>query len=204
MTLSLESVAMVVDPDIEGKFQRELTMGERILWTGRPNPSRLFTRSDLFLVPFTLLWAWFSIGFFTQELDRSPADPVTRVIAPLFAVVGLYALVGRFLFLRYRKRRTCYAVTGRRVLVLTETLRRSLLATRIRQIPAIQKTIRSDGSGSLRFGAGNPYAEMWKDTGLEFFGAAYGSPAPTFVDIPDVEEVYRLVTKLEAGDAEGS
>ena len=167
---------MVVDPDIQATFQRELTSGERILWTGRPDPSRLFTRSDLFLVPFTLLWAWFSIGFFTQEFARSPADPVSRVIAPLFAVVGLYALVGRFLYLRYRKRRTCYSVTSRRVLILTEALRRSLVATQIRQIPVIQKTIRSDGSGSLRFGAGNPYLEMWMGTGLEFFGAAYGSP----------------------------
>lgn len=192
---------MVVDPEIEGKFQRELMLGERILWTGRPDPSRLFTRADLYLVPFTLLWAWFSIGFFIQELDRSPADPVTRVIGPFFAVVGLYALVGRFLYLRYRKRRTCYAVTDSRVLVLTETIKRSLLASRIKQIPAIHKTIRSDGSGTLRFGAGNFYSEMWKGTGFEFFGAAYGPPAPSFVDIPDAEQVYRLVSTLEAGDA---
>jgi hypothetical protein len=192
---------MVVDPDVAGRFQQELMSGERILWTGRPDPSRLFTRGDLFLVPFTLVWAWFSIGFFVQELDRSPPDPMTRVIAPLFAVVGLYALVGRFLYMRYRKRRTCYAVTDRRVLVLAETFRRSLLATRIRQIPSIQKTIRSDGSGSLRFGAGSFYSEMWRDTGFEFFGAAYGPPAPSFVDIPDAEEVFELVSTLESGDS---
>jgi hypothetical protein len=191
----------MVDPEVVGRFQQELMSGERILWTGRPDPSRLLTRGDVFLVPFTVLWAWFSIGFFVQELDRSPPDPLTRVIAPLFGVVGLYALVGRFLYLRYRKRRTCYAVTDRRVLVLTETFRRSLLAARIRQIPSIQKTIRSDGSGSLRFGAGNFYSEMWKDTGFEFFGAAYGSPAPSFVDIPDAEEVYELVSTLESGDS---
>jgi hypothetical protein len=192
---------MVVDPEVAGRFQQELISGERILWTGRPDPSRLFTRADLYLVPFTLVWAWFSIGFFVQELDRSPPDPVTRVIAPFFALVGLYALVGRFLYLRFRKRRTCYAVTDARVLVLTETVKRSLLATRIKQISAIQKTIHSDGSGSLRFGAGNFYSEMWKDTGLEFFGAAYGSSAPSFVDIPDAEEVYQLVSTLECGNS---
>lgn len=191
----------MVEPEIAGKFQRELMLGERILWTGRPDPSRLFTRADLYLVPFTLLWAWFSIGFFVQELDRSPPDPVTRVIAPFFALAGLYALVGRFLYLRLRKRRTCYAVTDARVLVLTETVKRSLLASRIKQIPAIHKTIRSDGSGTLRFGAGNLYSEMWKDTGFEFFGAAYGAPAPSFVDIPDAEEVYQLVSTLERGDS---
>jgi hypothetical protein len=191
----------MVVPDIAAKFQQELMQPERILWTGRPDPSRLFTRADLFLVPFTLVWAWFSIGFFVQELDRSPPDPMTRVIAPLFALVGLYALVGRFLYLRYRKRRTCYVVTDARVLVLTETVRRSVLATRITQISGIQKTVRSDGSGSLRFGAGTFYSEMWKDTGLEFFGAAYGSPAPAFVDIPDAEDVYRLVSTLGSGDS---
>jgi hypothetical protein len=192
---------MVVDPEIEAKFQRELMLGERILWTGRPDPLRLFTPADLYLVPFTLLWAWFSIAFFVQELDRSPADPVTRVIAPLFAVVGLYAVVGRFFYVRYRKRRTCYAVTDKRVLVLSESVKRSLLSTRIRQIPAIRKSIRSDGSGSLRFGGGNPYSEMWNGTGFEFFGAAYGPSSPSFVDIPDAEQVYRLVSTLEAGDS---
>ncbi len=35
---------------------------EQVLWTGRPDPAKRFTRSDLWLVPFSLMWTGRSTG----------------------------------------------------------------------------------------------------------------------------------------------
>jgi hypothetical protein len=112
-------------------------------------------------------------------------------------VVGLYFILGRFLVKAFRKRHTFYAVTDRRVLVLADFASRSLNAVLLGNIPAIQKHVRTDGVGSLRFGTGGGLATMYEDTGLEFFGAMYGAPAPAFLNIPEANQVANLVTQLQ-------
>jgi hypothetical protein len=190
---------MVVDPVVERGFQPELVADERVVWTGRPDPTRLLNRADIGLIPFSLLWGGFALAFFFQAVTgRAEADTPTILMGAVFAVVGLYFIVGRFLVKAFRKRHTFYAVTDRRVLVLTDLGRRSLNAALIGQIPAIQKHVRTDGVGSLRFGTGGGLASMYEDTGLELFGAFYGAPAPAFVNIAGANDVAKLVTRLQA------
>ena len=135
---------------------------------------------------------------FQALTGRAEADTPTILVGAVFAVVGVYFIVGRFLVKAFRKRHTFYAVTDRRVLVLTDLGRRSLNAALIGQIPAIQKHVRTDGVGSLRFGTGGGLASMYEDTGLELFGAFYGAPAPAFVNIAGANDVAKLVTRLQA------
>ena len=40
---------------------RHLSPAERIEWVGRPDPARHLTRSDAFLVPFSIIWGGFAI-----------------------------------------------------------------------------------------------------------------------------------------------
>jgi hypothetical protein len=190
---------VVVDPEIERRFQPDLLAGERALWTGRPDPTRLLNRADIFLIPFSFLWGGFALAFFFQGLTGpAEADRPTILVGALFAVLGLYLIVGRFLVKAFRKRHTFYAVTDRRVLVLTDLGSRSVNAALIGQIPAIQKHVRTDGVGSLRFGTGSLFALMYEDTGLEFFGTFYGTPGPSFLNIAGANDVANLVTELQA------
>jgi hypothetical protein len=143
---------MVVDPVVERGFQPELVADERVVWTGRPDPTRLLNRADIGLIPFSLLWGGFAMAFFQALTGRAEADTPTILVGAVFALVGLYFIVGRFLVKAFRKRHTFYADTDRRVLVLTDLGPRSLNAALIGQIPAIQKHVRTDGVGSLLFG----------------------------------------------------
>ena len=47
----------------------QLPAGEHVLWSGRPDPGKLFTRNDYFLVPFSLLWGGFAFFFFGTAIS---------------------------------------------------------------------------------------------------------------------------------------
>jgi hypothetical protein len=87
------------------------------------------------------------------------------------------------------------------VLVLTETGARKVQAALIHKLAVIHKRIRADGSGTLTFGASSGFAgglaSMYDNTGMDLFGAFYGTPPPPFHAIPDAERVYRLVAERQ-------
>jgi hypothetical protein len=149
----------------------------------------------------SLLWCGFAVVWEAMALSakgRSLHGPPD--FFPLFGVaaiaIALYALVGRFFYKAWRNRRTFYAVTNRRVLVLTEGLVRSLQAGVIQGLPTIQKRVRADGSGTLRFGDTSGFggfAAMYENSGMEFFASFRGTPPVAFYDVKDAETVYQLV-----------
>jgi hypothetical protein len=145
------------NPAVTQMFQEHLLPGEKLLWAGQPDPNILFSQTDFFLIPLTLLWTAFCI-FATWDiwypiLDGNPDSFVFPAIVPIiFLMVGLYMLFGRFFFKKWKKQRAFYAVTNRRVLVLTKTFGEQLHESNIKLIPAINKRVRSDGIGTLIFG----------------------------------------------------
>jgi hypothetical protein len=95
-----------------------------VLWAGRPNPSVIFHREDLLLIPLRLMWGGCAIfweasvlGLFSFGHSRPAPSFFARWGIP-FVVLGQYAIWGRFLTADWRKRRTFYAVTNRRVLAV--------------------------------------------------------------------------------------
>jgi hypothetical protein len=179
----------------------DLMPGERVLWTGQPDTRILFTPADRFMVPFSILWCGFAIVWEAGALgllffgDSQGGD--APLLFPLFGVpfvlIGLYMVAGRFAYKAYQKRRTLYAVTDKRVLILTLTGRRRLTALFLSAIPSVQKSTRADGTGTITFGPQAPFGS-YPNMGLDFLtlGNDGGNP-PGFFDIHDVEETYRLI-----------
>ena len=180
-----------------------LTRDERIIWTGRPNPSRLLAPADAYLVPFSLLWLGFAlfweVGVLASILGGEGRGPEI-LFFPLFGLVfvlfGLYFAFGRLVVKARRRRRTHYAVTDRRVMEVQERGDgASVHAAFLDQIPAVSVQARGDGSGTLTFGT--PTAGIWNmyaDTGLEFFMGGMTGPL-AFRDIPRVAEVAELIER---------
>lgn len=193
-----------MDHTVTEIFRDELTRDENILWTGKPNESVNFTPSDIFLVPFSLLWGGFAIAWeigvllsFLNKGKNITAGLPFLAFGGFFVIVGLYFIFGRFIYKKIRKRNTYYAVTSKRVIAVVELLGKNIKAANINTIPAINMRERSSGNGSIIFGNKTIMNSMYDNTGMELFGNFYGGDsAPSFYDIDNVRNVYNIVNDI--------
>jgi hypothetical protein len=192
--------------DINQKFREHLLRNEDILWSGQPDPSVIFTPIDIFLIPFSLLWGGFAIFWESSVLLTIPEDAPNgiNIIFPLFGlifvIVGLYFIFGRFIYKRWKKRKTYYAVTDRRVLSLSEAFGRQFQESDIKLISDISKRVRSDGIGTLIFGGTQSSIfsgyQFYTNTGMDIL-PFYTTPL-AFSDIHDADRVYKLIMDVKS------
>lgn len=196
-----ESSAVDQPPPEADPLRRHLLSGERILWTGRPDPNRLLTLGDVLLIPFSLMWGGFAIfwelgvlGVWSKSGRGAPGLFVLWGIP--FVIVGQYFIWGRFVYKRWDRRRTVYAVTNQRVLVLRGGMLQSMF---VNQLPEMNETTRSDGTGTLDFGRLPFGYGFWANTGMDWFSRRGGALA--FYDINNVTNVHRLIADVRSGRA---
>lgn len=71
-------------------------------------------------------------------LPDRPAPPVMfHIVAVSFVLVGQYYIWGRFIYALWKKRRTYYAVTNRRVLVVQNTVKRHVATAFLDSLPTL-------------------------------------------------------------------
>jgi hypothetical protein len=184
---------------VSTEVEQELTGGERLLWTGQPDPRRHFERSDLFFVPFSLFWGGFAI-FWEVGVIRTGWD--FGIVAGIpFVAIGLYVIAGRFFVKARKKRRIHYAVTDRRVFSIERG--GPTRASFISSIPTVNANIRADGSGSVIFG-NSSWLEASFSHGFDSFSGGHGVEAVAFYDIGDAREVVSLVNDLRGRASEAA
>ncbi|MFA6280273.1 MAG: hypothetical protein WC612_05735 [Bdellovibrionales bacterium] len=144
--------------------QAELSGGERLLWTGRPLAFRVFMSTliiYLFAIPwtaFSLFWEAMAISlWFTKAGDKMP-EGMGRAVMIVFPLFGLpFIAVGFFMLARpfiegRRARKTIYAITDRRALVIRQGALREVASYSFDSSEfEISRKERADGSGSLFF-----------------------------------------------------
>jgi hypothetical protein len=189
-----------VDQDSLVAIQPELTSGESVLWAGRPSTRVLFHGEDAYLIPFSLLWGGFALfwelgvaGYWGFEKPQI-GSPVFMLLWGIpFVVVGQYMIWGRFVCAVWKKKRTHYAVTNRRVIVVQDGWKHKVASAYIDTIPSLMKENRSREFGTLRFAQ----ETMWSGRdGWALWDRMAIRNVPTFMDIEDVDFVYRLVSGL--------
>jgi hypothetical protein len=189
-----------VNSDSMTVIQPELTSGENVVWIGQPSSAFVLHKEDTFLVPFSLLWGGFAIFWELSVIgvwgSPNAANPWTfgMLWGIPFVLIGQYMIWGRFFYAAWKKRRTHYAVTNRRVMVVQNAWTRQMASAYLDSLPALIKEGHSNGVGTLRFAQAEP---MW--SGMRGWGVWDGmnvGNVPTFMDVSDVDYVYRLVSDL--------
>lgn len=174
-----------------------LRSDEKVLWKGRPQQGIRFVGRDLFLVPFSLIWAGgvlsiFIIGGFPMGDIGFPF-----VLFPLiFGVAAVYVSVGRLIHDAWIRSNTEYAVTDRRVVVLTQGFGSDLTTLDIGRIEQLRFKPRGD-RGDIVFG---------RDPGaFSFFGArsfrsSFALWVPSLAETPQlqgIENARRVFDQIE-------
>ncbi len=185
----------MIDP--QQTAREHLRPDEQLYWAGTGDPAKLFTGRDGFLVPFSIIWCTF-VGFGAVSVLRDPQLGPELVIFPVFLILGLHMLFGRFLVKRHRKVTTVYAVTDRRAMVITPR--------GIREVPVDRSDRTMRWSADRRyctvewqeqFGAfagvtRGLQTQMYANTGLDGF---FGPQLVAFWDVRDGEELVRALDR---------
>jgi hypothetical protein len=202
--------AVTLLPTDSGPFAAHLLPGEEILWTGRPDPRRVFTASDWFVIPFSLVWAggaFFWEGAVISGLASSPSSKyavvpwVFALFGLPFVLMGLYLIVGRFVHRAWAHRRTWYALTNKRALVAYGPAGQHGRSVTLGDVKDISADRRTDGSGTITFGQADRATTIVGAMPRSSFLGAPGwmgiRQGPlTFTNIPDVAAVESLATSF--------
>ena len=190
-----------MNPEAMAAIQPELLTGESIVWTGQPNTRVVFHKEDTTLIPFSLLWGGFAIFWEMGVMGlgpfgTNPSEPWSFgvVWGIPFVVVGQYLIWGRFLYAFWKKSRIYYAVTNQRAVAVQSSPSRRVSSVYLDALPMLQKSVRHDGIGTVTFAQTEPLWSGRRKSGL--WDSISIGDVPSFIDINDADEVYRLVADL--------
>ena len=175
----------------------ELGPGEQILWKGRPDPSRLFGPRDALLVPISILWAGFAV--FWEVGAIAAGAPLFFVLWGIpFGAMGAVITVGRFVAKRARKKRTWYAITTNRVLIVESGRKRSVRELSIGEAGSTEYRPSSRGGDLVFGGSRNPVSTLYANTGMDMFTSISGVSPMAFFDVPDIDKAKAALDNARA------
>lgn len=184
----------MADYDLTARSEigRYLEPGEQLLWAGRPATGIKLRSSDILMIPFSLLWCGFAI--FWEYLAIQGNSPIFfRLWGIPFVAIGLYIVAGRFFHDAWRRRKTLYALTDRRALIVSGLLSQTVSSIFLSNLTDVTLSERANGEGTIHLSlasAGYSPWEHWWTT-----GAPVGH---NFELIPDASQVYRFIQQAKS------
>ncbi len=171
--------------------ETELQPGETVRWIGTPSFTAMLG-TQLFQIVLAVAWTCLCFPFLLKTLN----EPFLEHIGwNLFWLIGLILgiavglrMLGNSVWNSLAAWRTAYAVTDRRILIVSDLGWRHVLAVVPSAINTIERSERPDGRGSITF------RRETVDTGDE--------PTTTtvsFVGVRDVRNAAREIEKLRLG-----
>jgi hypothetical protein len=194
----LAALSIVTMPRSE-LFKNDLLNDEKILWIGQPETSVMLTRDDFLPILFGSVFLIMGVIYEMSVFNDGELFPF--LFGLLFVIVGAYLLFGRFIQKKYLKKRTYYAVTHQRVLILTNFMSKGLQSKYIHKISDINKTVSNSGIGTIQFD--NYPCTHYNGENIDYKRSFIGfgfDPIPTFYDIKGVDNIYHLINDLRKND----
>jgi hypothetical protein len=183
----------ILQQSVDYQLQGELAPGERLLWSGRPRGGIQFQASDAYRIPFSLMFTGVSLVWEALAIYAGAGLVFALTGVPLI-LFGLYMNFGRFPVDARRRNRTYYALTDRRVIIVSGLINREVQSLSLRNLPNLVLDAKPDGSGTITFGDTNPLTAMYGS----FYGKVFLGPGvPAFEMIENARHVYDLILKAQ-------
>jgi hypothetical protein len=202
---------------VESLLSPELAPDEHLLWSGQPQQGIFLRRSDALFIPLSLLLCILAFGlegwilsFLVQVAALHDNSSLGMGIALVLVVLALlclplvalavFLLIGRFFFDRTRRQKTFYALTNRRILIISTILKKRVRSIPLQQKPSLRLAQHPNGTGSIYL---NVDAFLW----WVLVGPPWWIPflvdvevyQPPFLErIPSAGQVYQQLQQLLA------
>jgi hypothetical protein len=181
----------------EQQLQPYLRSGERLLWSGRPDPAVRFTAKDAFLIPFSLMWGGFALFWEGAVIFGTHGTNRLFILWGIpFVAIGLYMMFGRFILKARRKRATAYGITDQRAMVAIGD--RSLVDAPVKHTATSIKRTRDGRHVSVTFGAQNGVSRVYANTGMDVLAFWSGDDA-AFYDVAEPERLLAALDRARSG-----
>ena len=171
----------------------ELSQNEVLLWAGQPRQGLYLRRSDIFLIPFSLLWGGFAI-FWEASVLATGAPFFFKLWGIPFVLVGLYITIGRFFLDAWHRTETHYGVTSERVFIVAARPSLSVKSLPLRTLSQISMNQETQGFGTIIFGPSSGFSN-W--TGASSWPGRTSQSAPSFEMIADAKTVYEIIRSAQ-------
>lgn len=184
--------------ELERELRAHLEPGEKLLWSGQPQAGLILRVGELFAIPFMFVWGGGLLTVGVLALDAlllhpekiAPGGlPLVLVIMPVAFVFGFYVLIGRFLLDDRLQKKTLYAITDRRFLILSGLWWRFCRVRALNEISVVFR--REDCHGRTTI-----WLDSWPLLQLLRRRFSFG-PAPSAVDlqafpVPRISGLYSI------------
>ena len=180
----------MINYELEEDLRPNLSQGEKLIWTGKPRTGIVFRSSDIYMIPFSLLWGGFALFWETTVVASGALFFMLWGIP--FVLVGLYMIIGRFFVDAKKRANTVYGITADRIIIKSGVFRRDIKSLNIRTLSDITLTQKADNSGTITLGPTDYRYSMMQ--GMEWPGV---KQPPRLELIEDVKTVYDKIIELQ-------
>jgi hypothetical protein len=171
----------------ENELRQHLGNDEKLLWAGKPRQGIAFRSSDLFLVPFSILWLGFAI-FMEYQVQRQQLTLFALFLIP-FLAIGLYLLAGRFFVDALQRQHTLYGITDNRIIIRSGIFNKEMKSLNMHTLSDLTFTEKKDGTGTIALGPDQYY----HNTGFNGGNSRRVRRAPRLDLINEVQKVYSII-----------
>jgi hypothetical protein len=181
----------------ELEIRNHLVSGEYIIWSGIPKQGVLFRPSDIYLIPFSLLWCGFAI-FWEVIVLKEGALSCFALFGVPFILIGIYFVLGRFFVDAWLRAKTHYGLTNRRVIIVSGIISRTVESLNLKTLREISVQDRGDHIGTIMFGRPHPFASWYG--GMQWPGMGQYK-TPSFDFIQDAKLVHDKIIEAQSSAA---
>ncbi len=165
---------------------------EKLIWTGQPKSGIIFKSSDLFLIPFSIIWCGFAFFWFFSATN-SGAPFIFSMFGIPFMLIGLYFVFGRFIFDAKLRKNTFYGVTNERIIIKSGVLKKTINSYNIKTLSYLELEEKSDKSGIIFIAPKNPM-NIWGN-GMNWMPGTNNSPSIEYIE--QVKQVYNIILEIK-------
>lgn len=162
---------------------------EKILWQGKPFKVPTFNKSDIFMIPFTIIFggSFILYSIISALVMFAGKDIMFALIGITFLLIGIYLLFLRFWYRKKRIKRQLYFVTNKRVFSF-DTLRDEVIF----DIPLYETQFYMLDK-TLILGDTNVLGDFIYNLGLDIFFRKISNETPSFKYINDIDKVAEII-----------